>query len=86
MSESPLKFSGASGRKPQTEARQYVLRCLATILAHDIENADWLNDDLDHEPDRRRALKAARSVHRMLRRLGGPSTVSTAPVHGKEGA
>jgi hypothetical protein len=58
-----LKFDGASGRKPQTEARRYVYSCLVTTLAEDIERAGYLHEDLEEEPDRRRALKAAPPVH-----------------------
>jgi hypothetical protein len=63
---SDLEFNGSNGRKPQTEARRYVYRCLARILREDMQNAGWLHEDLEHEPDRRRAMKAANAVVREL--------------------
>jgi len=65
---SALKFNGSGGHKPQTEARRYVYHALAVTLREDIRHAEWLHDDLEHEPDRRRAMKAAEAILRELER------------------
>jgi hypothetical protein len=67
-----LKFNGASGNKPQTEARRYVYGCLATTLHADIQNAGYMFEDLEAEPDRRRAMKAAQAILRELRKKSRP--------------
>jgi len=69
-----LKFSGASGRKPQTPARRYVYRVLARMLDpqlwDDSSMGRWMLDGLDEEPDRRRVIKAMRAVRAELERKG----------------
>jgi hypothetical protein len=58
-----LTFNGKSGRKPQTEARRYVYRIIASMLANDaVDGNGWLLGGLDEEPDRRRVKKAQRAV------------------------
>lgn len=63
------KFNGSGGRKPSTEARRYVYKCLASVLEEEIElSSIWLcADDMD-EFDRRRVLIAAKKVVIELRR------------------
>jgi hypothetical protein len=66
-----LKFDGSSGRKPYSEARQYVLDAIITTLSEDICHAAYMHEDLEHEPDRRRAYKAATSILRALKKMAG---------------
>ncbi len=66
-----LKFSGESGRKPQTEARRYVYRIVAAMLANDGTDAEgWLLGGIEEDPDRRRVRKAAKAVADEMLRKG----------------
>ena len=72
-------FNGRSGRKPQTEARMYLYRCIAAALDNGTEQGDgWfgLPDDGD-EFDRRRLKKAIGAVTaEMIRKGGGDPRLS----------
>ena len=66
-----LKFSGANGRKPQTEARRYVYRILFSMLKHELGDVDgWMFGGIEEEPDKRRLTKAIKAVMVEMRRKG----------------
>lgn len=69
----PSMFTGANGRKPQTEARMYVYRCIAAALDNSTERSDdgWFGLPDGDEFDRRRLKKAIDSVMREMIRKGG---------------
>jgi hypothetical protein len=74
-----MKFKGESGRKPQTEARMYVYRCIAAVLDNDTEQSDngWFGLPDGDEFDRRRLKKAITSVtQEMIRKGGGDPRLS----------
>jgi hypothetical protein len=62
-----LEFNSRDGRKPQTEARRYVYRVLATVL---VEDPRWFYEGIEQEPDRRRLKKAMAAVRAELLRKG----------------
>ena len=67
---SELKFSGASGQRPQTEARRYVYAVLSAMLDHELcEPEGWMFGGIEQEPDERRVRKAIKAVRaEMLRK------------------
>lgn len=80
---STLKFNGASGRKPQTEARRYVYRIIFSMLDSEFNEPDfhqgWMFGGIENSADRRRLTKAIRAVQKeMLRKVG-----EAEPVPGK---
>ncbi len=72
-----MKFTGASGAKPQTEARRWVYGVLAAVLANDGENEQggWLDPgDVADEFDRRRIQKAVAAVKKEMVRKSRATT------------
>lgn len=60
-----LKFKGADGRKPSTEARRYVYALLVPMLEHELRDEarhGWMFGGIDEEPDKRRLRKAIKAV------------------------
>ncbi len=71
---SELRFSGKNGLKPQTEARHFVYRVLAQMLAEELATGDesgFLLERVKQEPDKRRLRKAIEAVKKELERKGG---------------
>jgi len=69
--DNALRFSGASGRTPQAEARRYVYGVMCAMLEHELtpEARDgWMFGGIEHEPDQRRLQKALRAVIVELRK------------------
>lgn len=71
--ESPLKFNGDFGRKPQAEARRYVYGVLVSMLANERrqgrENGEgWMFGGIEREEDRRRLHKALEAVEKEMER------------------
>ncbi len=69
---SNLKFNGAHGTKPSTQARSYVRGVLATMLDAAIRSEDehtryWFLGGITEEPDQRRVLGAMRRLQEQLR-------------------
>ena len=66
-------FNGANGRKPQTEARMYIYRCIAAALDNSTEQSDggWFGLPGANEFDRRRWRKAIDAVTKEMIRKGG---------------
>jgi|HubBroStandDraft_2_1064218.scaffolds.fasta_scaffold07824_3 hypothetical protein len=67
-------FNGQSGRKPQTEARMYLYRCVAAALdnGQELSEGGWFGlPEGGDEFDRRRLKKAVESVMREMIRKGG---------------
>lgn len=65
-----MMFSGKDGRKPQTEARRYVYRCLYQTLVNDFDTGAGYLNEFASEFDRRRCHKAARAILKELERKG----------------
>jgi hypothetical protein len=65
-----LKFSGASGRRPQAEARSYVYSVIVAMLDNELgESQGWMFGGIEEEPDERRVRKAVKAVRaEMLRK------------------
>jgi len=60
---SKRKFNGASGRKPQAEARRYVYAVLVAVLNNEFNERDgWMFGGIEDEFDRRRLTKAIKAV------------------------
>jgi len=76
-------FNGESGRKPQTEARMYLYRCIAAALDNRQEQSDegWFGVPGADESDRRRLRKAVDAVIKEMIRKGGgdPRRMSQGP-------
>ena len=73
-------FNGDDGRKPQTEARRYVYRCIAAALDNETEQSDggWFGIPDGDEFDRRRLKKAIDAVIReMIKKGGGDPRLSS---------
>lgn len=70
-----LKFDGASGLKPQTQARRYVYRIMVTMLENELESNErdgWMFGGIEQEPDVRRLTKAIKEVAAEMFRKAGP--------------
>lgn len=66
------EFDGRTGAKPQTEARRYVYRVLATIIVSERTDADgWFYGGITNEFDRRRLKKALEAVRIELVKKAG---------------
>ena len=61
-----LRFNGASGRKPQTEARLYVYSVMVAMLENEFNAPDntegWMFGGIENDFDRRRLTKAIKAV------------------------
>jgi hypothetical protein len=67
-----LLFNSENGRKPQTEARRYVYKIIASFIDNELthEGARWFLDGVEQEPDQRRVRKALRAVRAEMLRKG----------------